>query len=164
MFKKLRKVTVIALALTMAMSFASFAKGWVRSDSGKWIYMVDNDHYAVNEWIGNYYVGADGGLLTNAWTPDGKYVGSDGQWTGQVYGQTATTYDYYTLCYLVDCYYAEAYGLYGNASGVDTSQPGVYNITLYDYYGNPLATLSANSQGYAYDPVLNTSVYLPTYF
>gem|GEM_PF-4953463 len=30
--------------------------------------------------------------------------------------------------------------------------------------GNPLATLSANSQGYAYDPVLNTSVYLPTYF
>ncbi len=163
MFKKLKKVTLVALALTIGMSFAAFAKGWVKSNDGKWYYMVDNDHYAVSQWVGNYYVGADGSLLTNAWTPDGKYVDWTGKWTGQVYGQTAATFDYYTLCYLVDRYYADMYDIYGNASGVDSSQAGVYNITLYDYYGNAITTISVNSQGYAYDPAINQTVYLGTY-
>lgn len=31
-----------------------------------------------NAWAGSYYLGADGVMKTNTFTPDGYYVGSDG--------------------------------------------------------------------------------------
>ena len=33
---------------------------------------------AKNVWQGAYYLGSDGVMLTNAFTPDGYYVGSEG--------------------------------------------------------------------------------------
>lgn len=33
-----------------------------------------------NAWVGNYYLGSDGIMLTNTITPDGYHVGADGTW------------------------------------------------------------------------------------
>ena len=48
--------------------------------SGKWYYFDASGYMAASRWIGNYYVGADGAMLTNTITPDGYKVGLDGAW------------------------------------------------------------------------------------
>ena len=55
---------------------------------GAWYYFEGNGYMAANKWIGNYYVGSNGAMLTNTTTPDGYQVGADGAWIqGQVQGQ-----------------------------------------------------------------------------
>lgn len=52
---------------------------------GAWYYFEGNGYMAANKWIGNYYVGSNGAMLTNTTTPDGYQVGADGAWVqGQV--------------------------------------------------------------------------------
>lgn len=51
--------------------------GWIET-GGKWYYLNSSGAMASNCWIGNYYLGYDGVMLINAWTPDGYYVGEDG--------------------------------------------------------------------------------------
>ena len=46
--------------------------------SGAWYYFEGNGYMAANKWIGNYYVGSNGAMLTNTTTPDGYQVGADG--------------------------------------------------------------------------------------
>ena len=62
--------------------------GWVRTADGKW-YLFEyekttNEGKMVIGWKkvqgAWYYFGADGAMLTNAYTPDGHYVGPDGKW------------------------------------------------------------------------------------
>jgi len=55
--------------------------------SGAWYYFEGNGYMAANKWIGNYYVGSNGAMLTNTTTPDGYQVGADGAWV-QNQGQT----------------------------------------------------------------------------
>ncbi len=78
-----KRITSILLALTLTISsFSSFAGQWMNSN-GNWYYLDDNGNYLKSQWVGNYYLGADGVMMTNSWTPDGYYVGADGAWTGQ---------------------------------------------------------------------------------
>lgn len=56
---------------------------------GAWYYFEGNGYMAANKWIGNYYVGSNGAMLTNTTTPDGYQVGADGAWI-QNQGQTQT--------------------------------------------------------------------------
>ena len=47
-------------------------------------------HMTKNTWVGAYYLGSDGVMYTNTFTPDGYYVGSDGayltnRWIGDYY-------------------------------------------------------------------------------
>ncbi len=55
--------------------------GWNKNQNGKWTY-IDPETKSIikNSWIGNYYVGENGIMQTNAWTPDGYYVDENGQW------------------------------------------------------------------------------------
>ena len=77
-----KRITTILVALTMTLNtFSSFAGQWI--NNGNWYYLDDNGDYLKNQWVGNYYLGADGVMMTNSWTPDGYYVGADGSWTGQ---------------------------------------------------------------------------------
>ena len=64
--------------------------GWVRTADGKW-YLFEyekttNEGKMVIGWKkvqgAWYYFGLDGAMLTNAYTPDGHYVGPDGKWVG----------------------------------------------------------------------------------
>ncbi len=51
-----------------------------------WYYMGADGYMLKDQWLQDpgsgswYYLGADGAMLTNAYTPDGCYVGQDGVW------------------------------------------------------------------------------------
>lgn len=53
--------------------------GWQEID-GKHYYFHENGEMAYDTWIEERYLGSDGAMLTNTWTPDGYYVGEDGVW------------------------------------------------------------------------------------
>ena len=50
---------------------------WIKYN-GNYYYMNANGLMTKNAWAGSYYLGADGVMKTNTFTPDGYYVGSDG--------------------------------------------------------------------------------------
>ena len=78
----IKRKMLLFIATTMILNtFSSFAGQWI--NNGYWYYLDDNGNYLKNQWVGNYYLGADGVMMTNSWTPDGYYVGADGAWTGQ---------------------------------------------------------------------------------
>ena len=54
-------------------------QGWVQSGNA-WYY-YNKGSLVVNKWVGNYWLGADGRMATNAWVDNGRYyVGSNGAW------------------------------------------------------------------------------------
>ena len=59
---------------------AYVTKRWIKVN-GKDYYMNASGKVTKNAWVGSYYLGSDGAMLTNTYTPDGYYVGSDGLWT-----------------------------------------------------------------------------------
>ena len=50
---------------------------WVKHN-GNYYYMDANGLMKKNAWAGSYYLGSDGVMKINTFTPDGYYVGSDG--------------------------------------------------------------------------------------
>ena len=55
-------------------------QGWVKSGN-TWYFYNQNGTLAKNAWAGNYWLGADGKMVTNAWVDNGRYyVGKDGAW------------------------------------------------------------------------------------
>ena len=53
--------------------------GWVKEGSA-WYY-YENGTLARNKWAGNYWLGADGKMATNAWVDNGRYyVDGSGKW------------------------------------------------------------------------------------
>ena len=50
---------------------------WIKYD-GNYYYVNANGLMKKNAWVGDYYLGDDGVMKTNTFTPDGYYVGSDG--------------------------------------------------------------------------------------
>ena len=56
------------------------AQGWVKTGNA-WYFYNQNGTLARNTWSGNYWLGADGKMVTNAWVDGGRYyVGSNGLW------------------------------------------------------------------------------------
>ena len=55
-------------------------KGWAKAGS-TWYYFNDKGNQVKNAWVGNYWIGSDGKMVTNSWVDGGKYyVGADGKW------------------------------------------------------------------------------------
>ena len=55
-------------------------QGWVK-ESNAWYYYNTDGTLARNKWAGNYWLGADGKMVTNAWVDNGRYyVGANGAW------------------------------------------------------------------------------------
>ena len=64
----------------VASNDAQAAQGWVRSGNAWYLYN-QNGSVVRNAWAGNYWLGADGRMATNAWVDGGRYyVGADGAW------------------------------------------------------------------------------------
>lgn len=98
--KKFFKLITISAAVSLLNSITVFAGHWTSDNigqryqndegnyitsewinqNGQWYYLNENGYMVVNAWLGNYYVGADGAMLTNTTTPDGYQVGADGAW------------------------------------------------------------------------------------
>ena len=56
------------------------AQGWVQSGS-TWYHYKANGSLTKNAWVGNYWLGADGRMITNSWVDNNNYyVGADGLW------------------------------------------------------------------------------------
>ena len=76
-------LTVLATPIavnTVASSDALAAQGWVKTGNA-WYFYNQNGVLARNAWAGNYWLGADGKMATNAWVDNGRYyVGSNGAW------------------------------------------------------------------------------------
>lgn len=61
-------------------SSGAMVTGW-QQIGGKWYYFASSGAMAANKWAGNYWLGSDGVMVTNAWVDGGKYyVGSNGAW------------------------------------------------------------------------------------
>ena len=86
------KNSVVFFLSLVLYSLPSYAGQW--KNDGNWHYIDDNGNYLRNQWVGNYYLGSDGVMMTNSWTPDGYYVGADGAWNGQP--ALPTDYNYQT--------------------------------------------------------------------
>jgi len=76
-------LTVLATPIavnTVASSDVLAAQGWVKTGNA-WYFYNQNGTLARNAWAGNYWLGADGKMVTNAWVDGGRYyVGSNGLW------------------------------------------------------------------------------------
>ena len=76
-------LTVLATPIavnTVASSDVLAAQGWVKTGTS-WYFYNQNGTLAKNVWAGNYWLGADGKMVTNAWVDNGRYyVGKDGAW------------------------------------------------------------------------------------
>lgn len=54
------------------------ATGW-KQIGGTWYYLSGSGDMAESRWVGDYWLGSDGAMATNAWVDGGKYyVGPDG--------------------------------------------------------------------------------------
>ena len=63
---------------------AQAAQGWVQNGS-TWYHYKDNGSLTKNAWVGNYWLGADGRMITNSWVDNNNYyVGHDGLWIKNV--------------------------------------------------------------------------------
>ena len=76
-------LTVLATPIAInaiSSSDAQAAQGWVRSGN-TWYFYNQNGTLVRNAWAGNYWLGADGKMATNAWVDNGRYyVGANGAW------------------------------------------------------------------------------------
>ena len=76
-------LTVLATPIAVnavASNDALAAQGWVKSGN-TWYFYNKNGTLARNTWAGDYWLGADGKMVTNAWVDNGRYyVGSNGAW------------------------------------------------------------------------------------
>ena len=75
-------LTVLATPIavnTVAGTEVHAAQGWVQSGSS-WYY-YHQGQLVKNAWVGSYWLGADGKMVTNSWVDNGRYyVGTNGVW------------------------------------------------------------------------------------
>ena len=87
-------LTVLATPIAVnavASNDALAAQGWVKSGN-TWYFYNKNGTLARNAWAGNYWLGADGKMVTNAWVDNGRYyVGSNGEWVKNAQKPADTT-------------------------------------------------------------------------
>ena len=70
-------------------------QGWVK-EGNTWYY-YENGALARNKWAGNYWLGADGKMATNAWVDNGRYyVDGNGAWVRNA-GQGVNYSGYYKV-------------------------------------------------------------------
>ena len=69
--------------------------GWIK-EGNTWYY-YENGTLARNKWAGNYWLGADGKMATNAWVDNGRYyVDGNGAWVRNA-GQGVNYSGYYKV-------------------------------------------------------------------
>ena len=107
-------LTVLAAPIavdTVVGTEAHAAQGWVQSGSS-WYFYNNQGNAVRNAWQGNYWLGADGKMVTDAWVDNGRYyVGSNGAWVKgaqkptevkkQGWVKEGGTWYYYKQCIMV---------------------------------------------------------------
>ena len=87
-------LTVLATPIAVnavASNDVQAAQGWVKSGN-TWSFYNQNGTLVRNAWAGNYWLGADGKMVTNAWVDNGRYyVGANGAWVKGAQNQATAT-------------------------------------------------------------------------
>ena len=87
-------LTVLATPIAVnavASNDAQAAQGWVKSGN-TWYFYNQSGTLARNAWVGSYWLGADGKMITNAWVDNGRYyVGANGAWVKGAQNQATNT-------------------------------------------------------------------------
>ena len=87
-------LTVLATPIAVnavASNDVQAAQGWVKSGN-TWSFYNQNGTLVRNAWAGNYWLGADGKMVTNAWVDNGRYyVGANGAWVKGTQNQATAT-------------------------------------------------------------------------
>ena len=115
---------------TVASSDVLAAQGWVKTGNA-WYFYNQNGTLARNAWAGNYWLGADGRMVTNAWVDNGRYyVDGNGAWVKgahrqaevkkQGWVQNGSTWNYYYQGNIVRNSWVGSYWL-GNDGRMATS-------------------------------------------
>ena len=71
------------------------ANTWFQDSDSKWYYFNKYGYMVAEQWIGDYYLGADGAMATNQMIGGGYWVGADGKWdpyTNNLAGLTGKFY------------------------------------------------------------------------
>ena len=65
--------------------------GWTKAGN-TWFYYDAQGNQVKNTWVGSYWIGSDGKMVTNSWVDGGKYyVGSQGWWVKDAVKKTGWT-------------------------------------------------------------------------
>lgn len=100
------------------------ANGWELID-GLWYYFDEHGNMAANIWIGNYYVGSTGAMLSDTITPDGYRVGADGLWIPEI--KKTESYTEESIRDILNRHYS--------AEGIISLEKGVFEDGKYEYEG-----------------------------
>ncbi len=94
--KKRGLVMGMAAVIALATAVPAFAAGWVHDGRG-WKYATNptNTQWMSGQWMydsdgKHYYLGSDGYMLSNTYTPDGYWVTESGAWDGKAARQAQT--------------------------------------------------------------------------
>lgn len=131
---------VLAAVMMTAVTAPAFAARWEMLQSGEWMVVLDNGSYATNQWINDngtyYYVGPNGVMLRNNYTPDGYWVGRSGAWEAQWGRRTDYAEPYHRGAYrgiYTYTFYKDTYGD-GNTHWSMTESYDGRVITTYELY------------------------------
>ena len=106
------KVSFVALLIAFVFCLPVYAGNWVQDnvgwwyqnddgsypksqwflDGSTWYYFDANGYMVSNCWIGDYYLGASGAMLTSTYTPDGKWVDASGKAAEVIYAASTKRY------------------------------------------------------------------------
>lgn len=106
-------------------------------DNGKWYYFREDGYLQCNAWVGNYYVGADGVMLTSTTTPDGYQVGADGAWIPD------------TQAEIQDNRYLDAYAAFLRSYKSSSSQQPKFSLLYIDGDAIPELLISPGGSNHA---------------
>ena len=67
--------------------------GWQKIKDN-YYFFTTSGAMVTNAWVGNYYLGSDGIMLTNTFTPDGYYVDANGVWSTSKWIQSGSQWWY----------------------------------------------------------------------
>ena len=106
--------------------------GWQKI-SKKWYYFYGSGAMAKSCWVGDYYVGKSGAMLTNTITPDGYRVLSSGRWDGK--GKVATKVSTAAFSVAIPSYWLGKVSTSSRTSGVWTIETiSCSNGMLVEFY------------------------------
>lgn len=134
--------------------------GWVYT-GGQFYYLKDDGVMAANEWIGNFYCGADGAVLKDCETPDGYRVDENGAWISQ--GESTEPGTPYLEVAKANPQLFATFGEANNGEVRISIENGKYCFKAMQIFGRPFGDGSYNPSLYMGDAFINPEAVVTIY-
>lgn len=164
-----KKLLAFVAVLSLCVSFTVNAAEWKQEPDGRISYQNDDGSKYSNQWaeIGGklYYFDADGCVLINTITPDGKTVGPDGVYVpAQSASIIAYTPDSITTSLMVNDYlYETRYATY-HFFEVTNMSPYTIRLTINDTAKNAAGAVIGASRSSEEDIPSGCTIFAKTFF